>query len=365
MSRVRPLVREDIPQVLDLYATVFPPPVGSSSEGLRSTFDEIFFGHPWRDDSLPSLVYQDNTGRIVGCVGVMPRRMSMNGRPIQAAISHTFMVARDSRSALVGVELAKKFLSGPQDLSVAQGSSNAGRRILEGFGGSTSLLYGIRWTRPLRPGRYGLGLLKRHGLPAAFAHALRPLCVAVDAIVPLIGRTPFRLAEPRLSGEELDPDAWQECVAASSARRSLRPEYDADSLKWLLAQLAQKTGPGSLQNVVVRDSSGKIAGWYLYYLKRGAIGEVIQVGATRASMNEILEHLFYHAWRRGAVAVSGQLDVTALAAFSDAGCVLRHDGGPGLLIHSKHPDVLNAVHRGDAFISRSEGEWWIGWLFNP
>lgn len=364
MNRVRPLVPEDIPQVLDLYATVFPSPVGSSSEGLRSTFHEIFFGHPWRDDSLPSLVYQDNTGRIVGCLGVMPRRMSMNGRPIQAAISHTFMVEPGSRSTPAAVELVKRFLSGPQDLSVAQGSSKAGRRIVEGFGGSTSLLYGIRWTRPLRPGRYALGLLKRHGFPAAFAHALRPLCFAVDAIAPLIGRKPFRLAEPRLSGEELDPDAWQECVAASSARRSLRPEYDADSLKWLLAQLAQKTGPGSFQKVLLRDSSRQIAGWYLYYLKPGAISEVVQVGATRDSMNDVLEHLFYDARRRGAVAVSGQLDVTALEAFSEECSVLRHDGGPGLLIHSKHPDVLNAVHRGDAFIGRLEGEWWLGWLLN-
>jgi len=51
-----------------------------------------------------------------------------------------------------------------------------------------------------------------------------------------------------------------------------------------------------------------------------------------------------------------------LATFSQAGCVLRHDGGPGVLIHSKHRDVLEAIHRGDAFISRLEGEWWIGWL---
>lgn len=364
MSRVRPLVREDIVQVADLYARVFGPPAGSSVEGLRSALHEVFFGHPWRDDSLPSLVYQDHTRRVIGCLGVMPRPMSMNGRPIQAAISHTFMVERGSRSTLAGVELVKSFLSGPQDLSVAQGSSNAGRRILEGFGGSTSLLYSIRWTRPLRLGRYGLAVVKGRGLPATVARALRPVCLAVDAITPLIRKKPFHLSEPRLSGEELDSDTLRECVSESSRHRSLRPEYDADSLKWLLTQLAQKKGPGRFQKVVVRDSSRQIAGWYLYYLKRGAISEVMQVAATQDSITEVLDHLFYHARRQGAVAVSGQLDVTALEAFSEECCVLRHDGGPGLLIHSKHPDVLQAVHRGDAFIGRLEGEWWIGWLLN-
>ncbi len=364
MSRVRALVPEDIPQIVDLYATVFPPTVGSSAEGLRSALYEIFFSHPWRDDRLPSLVYEDHTRRIIGCLGVMPRPMSMSGRPIQAAISHTFMVERGSRSTLAGVELVKRFLSGPQELSVAQGSSKAGRRILEGFGGSTSLLYSIRWTRPLRPGGYGLAVLKGRGLPAAFAGALRPVCLTVDGIAPLIRAKPVYLPEPRLSGEELDSDTWRECVSASSRHRSLRPEYDADSLKWLLVQLAQKKGPGSFQKVVVRDSAREIAGWYLYYLKRGAISEVVQIAATGESLKEVLDHLFYHAWRQGAVAVSGQLDVMALEAFSEECCVLRHDGGPGLLVHSRHPDVLNAVHRGDAFIGRLEGEWWIGWLLN-
>src|SRR5438067_2112036 len=131
MSRVRPLVPQDIPQILDLYAAVFVPPTRSSVDGLRSALHTVFFGHPWRDDDLPSLAYEDHTGRIVGCVGVMPRPMSMNGRPIRAAVSHTFMVERGSRPTLAGVELVKRFLSGPQDLSIAQGSSSAGRRILE------------------------------------------------------------------------------------------------------------------------------------------------------------------------------------------------------------------------------------------
>jgi len=364
MSRVRPLVPDDVPQVEELYGAVFPPPVGSSSEGLRSALHEVFVAHPWRDDSLPSLVYEDQAGRIIGCLGVMPRPMSMSGRPIQAAISHTLMVERGSRSTLAGVALVKRFLSGPQDLSVAQGSSDAGRRISEGFGGSTSILYSIRWTRPLRPAHYGLALLKRRGLAAAFAGGLRPLCLAVDGIAPLIRRAPFHFPESRLSGEELDAESWRECVTASSCRRSLRPEYDADSSKWLLVQLAHKKGPGDLQGVVVRKSSREIAGGYLYYLKRGAICEVVQVAAARESMKEVLAHLFHHAWRAGAVAVSGQLDVMALEAFSEAGCVLRHDGGPGLLIHSRRPDVLNAVQRGDAFIGRLEAEWWIGWLLN-
>jgi len=31
----------------------------------------------------------------------------------------------------------------------------------------------------------------------------------------------------------------------------------------------------------------------------------------------------------------------------------------GVLLHSENTDVRMAVHRGDAFLSRLEGEWWL------
>ena len=39
-------------------------------------------------------------------------------------------------------------------------------------------------------------------------------------------------------------------------------------------------------------------------------------------------------------------------------CWCRWDG-TSTLVHSRHPDVMAAIHRGDAFLSRLEGEWWM------
>jgi len=36
---------------------------------------------------------------------------------------------------------------------------------------------------------------------------------------------------------------------------------------------------------------------------------------------------------------------------------LFHRRGYWTLIHSKKPDLLEAIHRGDAFLTRLEGEW--------
>src|SRR6266571_2231508 len=270
LGSVRPLVPEDVPRIAELYRSVFGPRDGFATAQVASYLHEILCQNPWRDPDLPSLTYEDGQGRIIGCLGVMPRRMSIAGVPIQAAISHSFMVEPTCRASLAGVELGKAFLAGRQDLSMAEGG-NLSRRMMEGFGGSTSLLFSLRWTRPLRPSRYLLSFLSRRGLAAPVSWAITPLCAAADALAPVILGAPALLARPRLTGEDLGTDDLLECLSRVTAERSLRPEYDRESLNWLLNLLARKRDRGLFQRVAVRDAAGDVLGWYLFYLNRGGI----------------------------------------------------------------------------------------------
>src|SRR5713101_5350449 len=140
MGSVRPLEVQDIPRIAELYHAVFGARNGFAPSQIASYLEEILCRNPWRDPALPSLVYEEGAGRIIGCLGVMPRPMSIGGVRIQAAISHTFMVEPARRASLAGVELGKAFLAGRQDLSMAEGG-DVSRRMMEGFGGSTALLF--------------------------------------------------------------------------------------------------------------------------------------------------------------------------------------------------------------------------------
>ena len=91
----------------------------------------------------------------------------------------------------------------------------------------------------------------------------------------------------------------------------------------------------------------------------GGIGEVLQLGATHNQMNEVLSQMLYDAWRRGAVAVSGRLAPEMMDAVSNTRRYVLHRNGPWCLIHSKRPDLLQAICCGEAFLSRLEGEWWM------
>jgi len=358
-SLVRPLAERDLPQIVSLHERIFTGRSARAPGRARDHLEQILCRSPWRDDTLPSLVCEDGAGRIVGCLGVMPRRMRIGRRSIRAAISHSFMVEPGSRASLAALALARAFLAGGQDLSVAEGGSPS-RRILESLGGSTSILYSLRWTRPLRPGRYVLSYLRRRGLRMPLSAALAPLGAIADMLAPRIAGATLSTPRSRLAGQDLSTGDLLACLSGAAADRALRPRYDGEFLAWFLELLAARQGRGRFEKVGVRDASGLLVGWYLFYMNPGGISEVVQIGATRGSMGDVVDHLFERAYRGGAVAVSGQMDPAAFQALAARRCMFHHDGISWFLIHSRDPEVLAAIHRGDAFLTRLEGEWCIG-----
>src|SRR5262245_2533204 len=362
MSPVRPFTRSDIPQVVKLYQNVFfdNGRTRPSSSELDAYFEEMFFHNPWAEEMAEeestSLVYETGEGAIIGFIGVIPRRMLLRGRPIRAATSMHFMVDPAGRSTLAGVQLLRTFFSGPQDLSLTDSAGAMGRRIWDGLGGATALAYSTNWLRLLRPSRYVLRLLARKNmLLRLFAGLLRPLCPIGDAIASRA--MPHRFGKPGASLQEtaLDEETLLAGITQIPSGYSLRPDYDPASLFWLLARADQLAHPGALQKVALHGDDGELIGWYLYELSADGVGEVLQVVGRKKSFGEVLDHLFHHGWRNGAIALSGRIDPKFIQEFSDRYC-LFNCGGPWTLTHSRNPEVLQAIYEGDMFLTRLDGE---------
>src|SRR5262245_35261916 len=214
MGRIRPFVQEDIPQVADLDMRVWHGGEKPSSQALQAYYEEIFFHSPWYDEALPSLVYQENDGKIGGFIGVLPRRMLMNGQPIRVVINTHGMVDPSSRFAGVGTQLVRASYSGPQDFSISDEVNDVGCRACQRAGATTALLYSLQWIRPLQPSRYVLSLLsKKHSLLAPIELASRPFCSVIDAIEARMPQSRFRLLAPStLLEEELTVEKLLACL---------------------------------------------------------------------------------------------------------------------------------------------------------
>jgi hypothetical protein len=252
------------------------------------------------------------------------------------------------------LRLAKAYLEGPQDLSIADEANDVSRKIWEGLGGTTAMLLSIYWTRPLRPARLAMSCLRQRPGFAACAAAGSPLASVADSVAARLPGSHFRLVKPAVAAEHL-------CARTVVAQTpefcgpALRVEYDERVVQWLLDRAATRTSGGRVLNAVVKNGS-TIAGWYIAHLDRDGVADVAQLAASPSSIDAVLDHLFYHAWRAGAVSVTGRLDARFMQALSDKYC-LFHRRGPWVLVKANTPELLHSLQSGATCFSRFDGEW--------
>lgn len=356
---VRPFAKEDIPQVADMFQRLLLSE-GPSLRALPATelpeyFEHTFFHHPWYDEAFPSLVYQESNGKVIGFLGVVTRPMLLRGRPIRMAVSFHLMVEPESRSSMAGVQLLRTLFSGPQDLSLTDGAGQAGRRVWEGVGGATALLYSQCWTRVLRPTRHVIDLLSKRKAYSPLARAISPLCHSADGVAARMIPRHFSSPPTNYSEEELDVETLLDCLPQFSKAAALQPVYDDYSLRWLLGHAEMIKHHGDFKKVLVRDSRREVAGWFMYYLKPGGASTVFQLAARKDAVNETLDSLFDHARRHGAASITGRLYPPYMQELSDKHCYF-HRNCSWVLVHSNNDELLNVAHRGDAFLTGLEGE---------
>ena len=356
-GRIRTLMRSDIPYLVALSQQAFRLTERVGADAMAAYFERIFFHNPWVDADLPSLVYEDETGRVGGFVGVVPRRMLFRGEPIRVAVTTQLMVA-PRYGGRVGHRLMSQLLSGPQELSITDDANDAARRLWESLGGECSPIYGLRWTRPLRPCSYAARRLARGAFGRGVVSAARPLLAAADAITARL-HGPTSVAPPPGTIEPLDARTMVALLEDVVGGHALRPVYDDASLQWLFAQLAEKAICGGLRQMLVRGATGQVAGWFVYCLNAGGTGEVIQVAARRSAEKTVLRFLFWDAWRHGAWALAGRVEPWLVDALGGANWAILRWLHQWTLVHSPQPEILHAIERGDALLSHLDGEWWL------
>ncbi len=356
---VRAFIQNDIPQVVRLYWNYMRRKKGSAPTSLQPFFRELYFANPWSDGNSPSFVYEDKSGKIVGFLGVTPRKVAVGDEPIRVAYGGNFVVHPEARGGPAAPRLLDAYLAGDHDLWLTDSANEKTRQILERLGFRTIAALNIHWARLLKPTHFAVHALSRP-MGAVVSSALKvmakPFCALADGVAARISDSPFRLARSPLQAAGLDVDTLLQCQTEFRKDYALWAEYDIDFLKWLVSFMERRQKRGSLRKIVLRDGKREIVGWYIYYVKRGGVGEVVQVGGESKQTKAILDHLFSDAAEQGVVALHGVVDLRRIAEFSDKGCIFTCRGG-WTIAQSRNSGVLDLLERGDGFLSRLDGEW--------
>ena len=358
MAEIRALERSDLPEVANLYEHVARSGSWDAPAGLAGYFEDTFLDYPWADPEISSLVYVDD-GRITGFLGSNVRRFTYEGEPVRLAISGQLVTDPAVRSRAAGAFLLRRFLDGPQDLTITDTASDEARRIWEGLGGETLHIGSIGWARVFSPLRSVWDFKTRSG-GGRMTPVLRPVLSAVDAAGSLVARRALRVDPPKGSTEVLTAEAMGEHVESVARPYQLRPAYDdRKGAAWLLEQIARVKPRGEMIARLVRAPEGRVQGWFVYYHRPGGIAQTLGVAGARNDVGDVLDSLLADARERGAVAIQGRVEPHLLERLPERRAVF-HKSGYLPLIHSRRAELLHAIHSGRALLTRLAGEWWMG-----
>jgi GNAT superfamily N-acetyltransferase len=338
----------------EVRASGSPPPAA-----LVGCFERTLLDQPWSDPEIPSLVYEDDDGRVLGFVGAHVRRARLEGAEIRVVCAAQLLADPSVRRRGVGAVLLRDLLGGAQELSITDGATATVVAVWERLGGRTRFLQSIAWARVFRPAGAAARLLEGRRRRMA-SHLLRPVATALDPVV-------HRRTRPGAPGdvdppEELTVPMVLEHVGEVAARTRVRVDYDTPFLEWLFREMEAVSARGELVRRAVRRR-GRLVGWYVAYLPRGGIGEAMQIAAVERGVETVLDCLFTDAWQRGVTALQGRLEPPLFEPLLERRCLLRW--AERALAHSRDPEIAAAVAAGDAMLTRMDGEWWMGHHLDP
>jgi len=361
---VRALEPGDLGDVARLFQKTFRGKTGPAPASLQSYLSEIFISHPWRDEELMSRVHVSDSGRVDGFIGVLPLRLNLGGRQLRAAVAGSLMVDEPAKNPLAGARLFRAFFSGPQDISLSETANALAQGMWTRLGGRVLPLLSMEWLHMLKPAGTGVSILSER---TPVANILRPFAWLADGVLSRFNSIPVRAEAPArmryTRDEEADEEAFIAYALRYASKFSLRPEWDAGVLRWLLPHVAQKERYGTVSRRLVYGNGPDPIGGYIVYSRPGGVAWVLHILAESARIEPTLDSLIDYARNHGAVALRGRTHPMLMVPLFQRGCVFVHRSS--MLVHAREAGLIEAVS-GNALISGLAGESWtklIGGVF--
>lgn len=359
MSLVRPFSAADVEQVTTLYGRTLLHRKSAPPAALSDYFRSFYLDGPFRDPEITSLVHADDDGQVTGFVGVHTVRYLIGDRPVRAAFCGALMSREEERDPMAGARLLKAFLAGPQDVSMSETAIAVTQAMWTRLRGSVIAGHSLDWFRVLQPAGFGHALANRK-LPAL--RHLAPLTRLTDRLLGR-GRNGSTLAalvpEPAPAGlvtAEAGMDEFAALMRRASDTVMARPDWENGYLDHVLSTAMNKPAYGEPVIAIVRTRSGEALGGFLYHIRRGEIGRVLQIVAMPGHGGTILDRLFADAYERGAAGLRGRSQPWLIQASTSRQMIFATNAAS--VIHTKDPTISAPFLSGDCILNGLAGESW-------
>lgn len=344
MVEIRPLERSDMPAVTRLLRAEMPGWELSEEVLAASVVD-----HPWNDPETPSLVAVGDDGSVVGFIGAQARRMRFDDREIRGVCCTQLTVAAEHRAGATGALLLRRMVSGPQEVTWSDSSTDVVLRLWEAFGGHLDhvraadfmlVLRPLRWVSKvvrtkLGGGEIGRRLVPVQALPAAERFTSR------EAVT----------ASPGVEGSEATPAEVAAALPDLSRHLTVRVDWDRAELDHVLRQVGAIEGDVSCRMV---RREGRDIGWYAYLRRPGEVSRVLHLAAAKRAADDVLADLIADATASGSSVLAGRAEPHLESALRRRHATLELVRQP--TIRATDPALAAALATGGSLLTRLEGE---------
>jgi hypothetical protein len=354
----RPLRREDIPALARLFFKVFRDERCAPTPEFEAYLARFLLEHPAFEPTLSTLVQEDANGRIVAAMGYVPMPLHACGREITARLMSAYM-ADPAAPPGMGGRLGALTRARRQDFAFSNNAAPRSADATRAGGGIVLPLQSMDWHRRFRP--LAAFLASRLEAPSKRPSPLAPLARALARPVDALARVLWPgLRSCPAPDAHVRPVAREIFLAEAPgmvARFAVRPRWAPEELDWLLDMAARKTANGPLHQVGIHDDAGTLLGLALYYARPGAVVEVLNILTREKAEQRVLRALFCHLDAAGHSAVRGEAQPFLMPSlFLERSVSLKFRGN--FCVLTRHPDIADAVARGDFYSGGLVGESW-------
>jgi hypothetical protein len=353
---VRDLERQDLPAVGRLFQNTFRK-VDTVPASLVPYLGQVFLDHPWADPDICSKVLIGDAGKVEGFIGVFPARLEWEGRPLRAAFAGSMMVEGHAQNPLAGARLLRAFLAGPQDISLTETANAVTLGMWQKLSLPPDLGYSLNWLRIFRPAAAAVNVME---MASGVARVLRPVGSFADMAAERSGLSTLRApVSPtrRIQFQDATREEFRDALLTLKDAFPLRPQWDRQSLDWLLDHAARKRNFGEPTWRIGVLRSGALAGCYAYFGRPRGVGRLLQALCAPTAAGDLVDDLFAHADQSGCAGLRGAGHpwltpdlLTRKAAFF---------GRTYYLAHARDKALLQPIQAGQALISGLAGENWM------
>jgi hypothetical protein len=355
LAGIRSLRPDDIPQIGDLFASIFRPGQTVRRSAIEAALARTYLTSPGDLKRPSSLVDTNEDGRIQGFMGIITIAARFGDEYLRGGVLGNFMALEAGRAQTA---LRLSLATGKQDLDFVF-TDTANRTSLDmarGFKYSLLPLNSLEWVKILRPVETLSFLLGRR-LKGAEA-VLAPIARFADQAASRLSFASLNEPERReIIDRPIDAAAFGARAPALIERFTIRPDWNPGELQWLLTQAAFKTRNGPLHIREVSDGAGKPLGLYLLYAKAGAAAQVLQIVSLRNHEATVLGSIFRTAFKLGAVAVRGPANAAAVEGLIRQTGIFYHHVAASQ-VFARRPDVKEAFLERHSCLGGLFGEAW-------